>query len=154
MPKAPTQMKRQPNSDLPDVNVWLALSDTRHAQHAAAREYWDRQRATHLVFCRVTMLGLLRISTNAKAMLGQSFSNAEAWAIYQTYLGLPDCELRPDPPRQDTTFATLTLDASLPHRLWTDAYLAAFAIAGGCRLVSFDTDFQRFHGLELLLLEG
>jgi len=147
-------MKRPPGSDLPDVNVWLALSDTRHAQHAAARQYWNRQRAAQVVFCRVTMLGLLRTSSNAKAMHGQPFSNAEAWAIYQTFQGMPDCELWPDPPRLETAFASLTLDASLPHRLWTDAYLAAFAIAGGLRLVSFDTDFQRFAGLELLQLDG
>ena len=147
-------MKRPPSSDLPDVNVWLALSDTRHAQHAAAREYWNKQRATQVVFCRVTMLGLLRISSNAKAMHGQQFSNAEAWAIYQTYRGMPDCELRPDPPHLETAFAALTLDASLPHRLWTDAYLAAFAIAGAIRLVSFDGDFQRFPGLDLLQLDS
>ncbi len=43
----------------------------------------------------------------------------------------------------------------LPYRLWTDAYLAAFALAGGYRLVSFDRDFLRFrpYGLNLLLLE-
>lgn len=147
-------MKRNPSRDLPDVNVWLALSDTRHAQHSAARAYWETQRAAQLGFCRVTMLGLLRISTNPKAMHGQPFPNATAWAIYQTYLSMPDCELRPDPPRLDTAFAALTIDASLPHRLWTDAYLAAFAIAGDCRLVSFDMDFRRFPGLALLLLEG
>ena len=28
MPKIPPPMKRPPGSDLPDVNVWLALSDT------------------------------------------------------------------------------------------------------------------------------
>jgi predicted nucleic acid-binding protein len=87
-------------------------------------------------------------------MQGQQFSNAEAWAIYQTYQGMPDCELRHDPPHLETTFAALTLDASLPHRLWTDAYLAAFAIAGGFRLVSFDADFRRFSGLELLQIAG
>jgi len=154
MPKILPQMKRPPGSDLPDVNVWLALSDTRHAQHAAARQYWNGPRAAQVVFCRVTMLGLLRISSNAKAMHGQPFSNAEAWAIYHTFQGMTDCELRQEPPRLETAFASLTLDASLPHRLWTDAYLAAFAIAGSIRLVSFDTDFKRFTGLELLQLEG
>jgi predicted nucleic acid-binding protein len=35
-----------------------------------------------------------------------------------------------------------------------DAYLAAFAIAGGLRMVSLDKDFRNFesHGLDLLLL--
>jgi len=39
-------------------------------------------------------------------------------------------------------------------RQWTDAYLAAFAKAGGLRLVSFDGDFVHFDGLDLLRLEA
>jgi len=37
-------------------------------------------------------------------------------------------------------------------RLWTDAYLAAFASSGGYRLVSFDRDFAQFEGLNVRLL--
>jgi len=40
----------------------------------------------------------------------------------------------------------------LPPRLCTDAYLAALAIANGCRLVSFDRDFERFGGLMVTLI--
>lgn len=35
---------------------------------------------------------------------------------------------------------------------WTDAYLAAFAAAGGHRLVAFDADFSRYPGLAFLHL--
>ena len=35
---------------------------------------------------------------------------------------------------------------------WTDAYLAAFALAGECRLVAFDGDFRRYRGIQLLHL--
>jgi predicted nucleic acid-binding protein len=39
-------------------------------------------------------------------------------------------------------------------KLWMDAYLAAFAITGGLRLVTFDKDFRKFEnqGLDWLLL--
>jgi predicted nucleic acid-binding protein len=37
--------------------------------------------------------------------------------------------------------------------MWTDAYLAAFAITSGSRLVSFDADFARFPGLHFLHLK-
>jgi predicted nucleic acid-binding protein len=37
-------------------------------------------------------------------------------------------------------------------RLWTDAYLAAFAIAGGRQFITFDQDFMRFEGLSYVLL--
>ena len=44
-------------------------------------------------------------------------------------------------------------DAASPKR-WTDAYLAAFAITGGLRMITLDKDFLNFesHGLDLVLL--
>jgi predicted nucleic acid-binding protein len=39
-------------------------------------------------------------------------------------------------------------------RHWTDAYLAAFATAGGYRLVSFDAGFARYPGLAWLHLRS
>jgi predicted nucleic acid-binding protein len=33
-----------------------------------------------------------------------------------------------------------------------DAYLAAFAQAGGYKMVTFDKDFRQFNGLDLVLL--
>jgi predicted nucleic acid-binding protein len=40
--------------------------------------------------------------------------------------------------------------------LWIDAYLAAFAIAGGYRLLTLDRDFRQYvsAGLALRVLEG
>ena len=49
-------------------------------------------------------------------------------------------------------FHQLLNSGELPPRLCTDAYLAALAIANGWRLVSFDSDFERFEGLERLVL--
>ena len=48
--------------------------------------------------------------------------------------------------------SALLCSGELPPRLCTDAYLAALAIANGWRLVSFDRDFERFEGLERLVL--
>jgi toxin-antitoxin system PIN domain toxin len=139
--------------DLPDVNVWLALTDDRHVHHHTARQYWNEQRADEIAFCRVTMLALLRLVTNAQVMSGHAFTNDEAWDIYRTYRNLPIIRFLPEANAVETTFATFTTNPALPHRLWTDAYLAAFAISTANRLVSFDTDFQRFTGLNLLLLK-
>lgn len=41
----------------------------------------------------------------------------------------------------------------LSPNLWTDDYLAAFAVRSGLRLVSFDKGFSRFDGLAPLTLE-
>lgn len=41
-------------------------------------------------------------------------------------------------------------------KIWMDAYLAAFAIAGGLRMVTLDGDFKAFvpQGLDLVLLRS
>ncbi len=43
-------------------------------------------------------------------------------------------------------------DTSSPN-LWMDAYLAAFAVAGGMQMVTMDTGFRQFDGLDVLILE-
>jgi hypothetical protein len=140
--------------DLLDVNVWLALTDERHVHHQAARVYWNEQRADHIAFCRVTMLALLRLVTHPKVMSGVPFTHDEAWNIYRTYRNLPIVRFLPEANTLETTLASLTTDPDLPHRFWTDAYLAAFAITSGSRLVSFDADFERFPGLNVLRLKA
>lgn len=99
------------------------------------------------------MLALLRLVTNPQVMSGLPYTHVEAWDIYRTYRDLTIIRFLPEPNALETTFAALTTDPSLSHRLWTDAYLAAFAISTGSRLVSFDADFQRFANLDLLLLK-
>ena len=44
-------------------------------------------------------------------------------------------------------------DGLATSKNWTDLYLAAFAVAGGLRLVTFDDDFHSFPRLELLHLQ-
>lgn len=138
-------------TDLPDINVWLALIDKRHVQHQAASHYWESQASESLAFCRVTALGLLRLSTHARVM-ANPLSSQEAWGIYQQFLAIPILRFLVEPAGLDEHLQALTCAPAFPHRLWTDAYLAAFCLAGNYRLVSFDGDFQRFSALNFLHL--
>lgn len=138
-------------TDLPDINVWLALVDKRHVHHVAAKRYWEEDIPKTLAFCRITMLGFLRLSTSAPAF-PNPLSPQEAWATYRQFLAIPTIRFLSEPSGLDDHFHALTTAPALPNRLWTDAYLAAFAIAAGCRIVSFDGDFQRFTGLNFLHL--
>jgi len=137
--------------DIPDINVWLALIDQNHAHHAIASRYWEENSETELAFSRVSMLGMLRLSTQPR-VLSRPLSASEAWAIYRQYLAQPHIHFLAEPETIEWHFLTLTEQANLPHRMWTDAYFVAFAIAGGHRLVSFDDDFRRFHDLKFLHL--
>ena len=153
---ASSKRKRQPVDglvDLPDVNVWLALSVPDHPQYHRAREYWYEESGRELAFCRVTALGLLRLSTNPAVMGGQPLTVAQAWQVYDAFRHLPEVALAAEPEGCEQQLGAWATDGNFPPRLWTDAYLAAFARAGGFRLVSFDRDFARFGGLDLLRLE-
>lgn len=139
------------HGDLPDVNVWLALAVQEHPHHAAARQYWANGAAARLHFCRVTMLGLVRLLTQPRLMGPAALDATAALAHYGRFAALPEVGLAAEP--ADTSAAMRRyVGAGLPARLITDAYLAAFAAAGGLRLVTFDRDFGRFEGLHLLRL--
>jgi len=137
--------------DLPDVNVWLALAVQEHPHHTAARRYWADGAAAKLHFCRVTMLELVRLLTQRRLMGPAALDATAALAHYERFAALPEVGLAAEP--ADTSAALRRyVGAGLPARLITDAYLAAFAAAGGFRLVTFDRDFERFEGLHLLRL--
>ncbi len=141
-----------PNRDLPDLNVWLALSDPDHQHHERARRYWEADAAPQLAFCRITMLGLLRLLTHPKVMHGLPFSPTEAWLAYRSFLALPEVTFLAENSLLERQFIAWTDKATFPHQRWTDAWLAAQAFTTGSRLVSFDSDFLSFPGLTFLHL--
>jgi len=136
------------SGDLPDVNVWLALSFAAHPFHARASDYWQAACAanTSLWFCRSTMLGLVRLLSQPKVMGADVLSLPAAMAVYLQWLDTPAVGLLPEPPGLEAQLQSLlgTVSAPLPSRLWTDALLAATAEAAGLRMVTFDKDFEKF----------
>ncbi len=140
------------STDLPDLNVWLALAATDHLHHRQALHYWEQQAAEQVLFCTVTALGLVRLLSQPKLMGTAVKSSAEASALLLAFCRQPGVALAA--PEHDgwEVFHRLLRQGDLPPRLCTDAYLAALAMANGWRLVSFDRDFERFRGLQRLAL--
>lgn len=151
MPKTSLTIKRS-SVDLPDVNVWLAMVDETHVHHSAARLYWEEAAAPQIAFSRVTMLGFLRLSTHSQ-VLTTPLSPREAWSIYQQFRALPDIGFVSESYDVESCYCEFSAEDRFPPRLWTDAYLAAFARTRGCRMVSFDSDFKRFRDLNFLHLK-
>lgn len=137
--------------DLPDVNVWLALVHAGHPHHAVARQWWAGRRAGPVWFCRVTMLGLVRLLAQPRVMGDGALQAAAALDMYGQIIQAPGVGLMPEPAGCEQAYRQF-VQPDLPARLLTDAYLAAFAQSASLRLVTFDRDFARFsglHGLEL-----
>lgn len=146
--KAPTHREA---GDLPDLNVWLALALAEHPHHRAAQAYWQEQAAARVWFCRVTMLGLVRLLCQPKLMGEAALGLRGAFDVYLRFAALPEVGLCTEPADCEQLLSGL-LEPATPARLWTDAYLAAFALAGGLRLVTFDRDFTRFGAISKLQL--
>lgn len=143
--------------NLCDVNVWLAVALSKHVHHRAALRWLDGvdQRGA-LIFCRATQQALLRLLTNP-AVLGAygnaPLTNAAAWRIYESFTADDRVALRAgEPPQLEKQWKRFAVRETASPKLWMDAYLAAFAVTAGLRLVTTDTAFQQFAGLDLLVL--
>ena len=147
---------QNPQGDFLDVNVWVALGDTRHAHHADAVGYWQEVQSQDISvwMSRATMLGMVRVLAQLKRDTKILMSAADAFAICGNYRAMPFVKWLPETANRtkqiDTVLANLV--QNLPSRLWSDAYLAATTQSTGLRMVTFDKDFKRFNLDNLLLL--
>ncbi len=139
--------------DLPDVNVWIALSAPQHEFHGRAEQYWQGEARSELAINPVTMLGLLRLLSNKDVMLGQPLTASEAWAVFERWMGLPMVVFTAHLPSSNHVLGQFVEEDVVTPRTWTDAYLAACATSLGARLVTFDNDFRRYRGLDSLILD-
>lgn len=140
--------------DLLDASVWLPLSAPDHVHYPRVRRYWDNEASDELAFCRVTVLALLRHLTNPRILGEAVLDGGAAWMALETWLGLARVRLLPEPAGLDELMRQWSTQLDLRGRSWTDAYLAAFAMASGCRLVAFDSDFRQYPGVDFLYLES
>jgi predicted nucleic acid-binding protein len=87
-------------------------------------------------------------------MGGSPLAPSEAWRAYADLRELPEVVLLTEPDACEPLLGEWALRDLFTPRVWTDAYLAAFAVTHPVRLVSFDSDFSRFPGLDLLRLQN
>jgi len=70
------------------------------------------------------------------------------------FLSLPEVQLLSEPHGLDESWERFSKAGRTSPNLWTDSYLASFAICAGVRMVTFDKAFSRFEGLDCLILNG
>src|ERR1700691_4849296 len=144
------------SSHFPDVNVWLALTHSRHVHHVAAVQWFDSAGADSFFFCRFPQMGLLRMLTNPQVMEEETMTQRGAWAVYHRWFEDGRVAFLPVPASGDFehVFHAASLRERPATKLWADAYLAAFARIAGLTVVTFDRGFPRLDGLEVELLSG
>jgi uncharacterized protein len=140
-----------------DSSVWLALAIDKHTHNAAAREWLETVDAqTPVFFCRATQQSLLRLLTTTSVFAeyeSPPLTNRQAWSIYDGLLAEDRIAFQPqEPVGLESRWREYAARDSSSPKLWMDAYLAAFAQAGGYQIVTTDAAFKQFDGLDLLLI--
>ena len=137
---------------LPDINVWLAMAFEAHGHHTAARDWFGEIREGGCYFCRFTQAGFLRLATNPTLLGGEALTLADAWSVYDRILADDRIDYSPEPIGLDHLWRELTMTRKRSPKVWNDAYLAAFAKAGGLQLVTFDSGFSKYKGVDCRIL--
>ena len=139
-------------TDLLDVNVWVALAFPGHDERPRALDYWNQKRGERIAFCSPTMMGMTRLLTNPAVMKGRPYSASAALAKYRDFSTLPEADFLHHSSSVERWLAAWLALPFFTGKLWTDAWIAALAMENGCRVVSFDSDFSKFPGLDFLHL--
>jgi uncharacterized protein len=142
-----------------DTSAWLAAIYEKHAFHTQAVRALEQATAKEpAVFCRATQQSVLRLTTTAamaKAYQAPALTNRQALQTLDTLQAFPQVRLQSEPLGIFEKWRLLSELNSASPKVWMDAYLAAFAITSGLRMVTLDKDFKNFvpQGLDLSLLQ-
>jgi toxin-antitoxin system PIN domain toxin len=137
---------------LVDINVLLALIVPRHEHHPVALAWFDGLAAGEGGLCRFVQLGLVRLMANPSVMGKYAVTAGEGWGLVERLLQDERIEFVSEPSTVDS-FLPALLHQRVPNgKLVSDAYLAAFAMASGRQMVTFDGGFRSFRGLEVDLI--
>lgn len=135
-----------------DANVLLAFCYDRHIHHHDALAWLDAQPARAAALCRVTQLSLLRLLCHATVMGADACTLTQAWTIYDAIQDDERFTFVAEPEAVEGVLRRLTQAPTASPKVWTDAYLAAFALSASLQLATFDRGFRQYADLSLVLL--
>ena len=152
-PSKPKAICPRPMRYLADVNVLLPLLTDGHPHRGPAVQWWEHCDDNNVGLSLPVHMALLRLLTNARVMGSSVLGPERAWEVVA---------LLSDDPRIRIVDRLPATHAGHWHRciagrepspnLWTDAWLAALALAADCEMVTFDKGFRAFSNLKLHLL--
>ena len=137
-----------------DANVLFPLLVQGHVAYEVAKHWWDEQPDGSVGTCVVTRLAVLRLLTNRVAMNGAPVSPHEALKAWRRLGDDPrSFHIDAEPADHESRLVSLVSPRESTPNLWTDAWLAALAMALDYEITTFDRGFKSFRGLKLRLLE-
>lgn len=140
---------------LVDVNVLLPLCVAGHPHGRAAYAWWNARDRASVSLCLPIRMAMLRLLTNRAVMGSGVLPPEEAWRIWREFeLDERTTSHYDMPAGVDAVWFANVRGRTPSPKLWTDAWLAAFASVMGWEMVTFDRDFRRFRPLALTLLHA
>jgi toxin-antitoxin system PIN domain toxin len=140
-----------------DSNVLVASILPSHPHYGRTREWIQSLApADRIGLCRWTQLTFLRLMTTEAILKEDVRTNAQAAAIWESIASQSRCEfLSGEPAGLESKWLRLANSPKSSPKVWMDAFLSAFAMGHGFRLVTFDRGFEIYRkaGLDLLLLD-
>jgi toxin-antitoxin system PIN domain toxin len=134
-----------------DVNVLLAAFRADHAHHPVAKPWLDAalEAGTALLVPDLVWVGFVRLVTNTHifdvpSTPAEAFGFVDAVCATPSYSGIAGFD------DGLTRFRDEVLGSDAWGNLVPDAYLVAIARAHAAPVASFDRDFRRFDGLEII----
>ena len=133
----------------PDTNVLLYAVNSAAPQHATAIS-WLRDAFTSpagVGLSWVGLLGFVRIATHPR-ILQRPLAMRDALRTVNFWLDQPRVRILHPTDQHSGLLGALLSGSGGAGNLVTDAHLATLAIEHGATLASFDSDFERFEGLQ------
>ena len=137
---------------LPDVNVLPALAFDAHQHHPFAVRWLDSVGDGEVRLCRVTQSGFLRLASNPALFGDEALTLSEAWSCYDRLTEDTRFEFGLEPVGLEHYWRRMTRADSYSPKVWTDRYLAAFAITGELCVVTFDGAFASLAEIQSVVL--
>lgn len=147
----PRRWKQKTSVHLADINFWLALAFEAHHHHPRALRWFDGAEPDSCAMCRFSQSGVLRLATNPAVFGDEAVTMAQAWALYDELLADERVYYLAEPQGLEPIWRDYTRGQTHSPKVWSDAYLAAFAEVAGIGVLSFDKGFQQFDGLALTI---
>lgn len=139
---------------LADSNFLIALLHERHA-HSERAVAWlaSHEEPGSLLLCRVAQMAVLRVLTNSAWLKEDVLPASAVWDAWDLLLTDNRFAQVQEPALLEGEWRFLTRAFPVGRCAETDTYLAAFARAGGYRLLTFDRSFRQFDGLDVEIVD-
>ena len=134
-------------TELPDVNVLVALLWEAHLHQRLAREWFRRRGADALATCSVTQAGFVRASSNPR-VLPDAISVADARAVLAILTDRSEHVFLPDA-HGFIGNPFIEHQRVVGYRQVTDAVILAVARQHGARVITFDAGLAQLGGRDV-----